>query len=327
VDGSGRVKGPVNTLQEKANPAGGLAAAAAGDGFDGGALAWVALEEGRAQLHVTRIDGAGRRVRDARLSTTVAPDSDVTIQWGNHGFIVAWVDNRVDPPEIYATKVSPTLQRISREERVSKGVRGVTGLTSVVDRESMWLAWADTRGQELTGVADIFAQRISAHDGTPLGPDVRVSNSPRTLSRSPSLAVTSEEVAVAWIEDVPWDSSRAVSDWTGAMAQRFSRDGEPKGPAVPLVGKGAGRVSSVAWSPGTGNTVVAVRQTSSGSVLEQGDFGRGPEPTAWRRLAAIHGPVGFDVPLAFAGAHVIFGEDGPRPASKRVRLVRGSATP
>src|SRR5690606_27887059 len=86
----------------------------------GGAVAWVARENGDPEVHVTRIDAKGKRTNDVQLTTVKGTATDVSIVWAGDGWIVAWVDGRRGNGEVYATKVDLGLRRIAREERITK---------------------------------------------------------------------------------------------------------------------------------------------------------------------------------------------------------------
>ena len=79
---------------------------AAGQKVDGAAVAWVAREGAKAQVHVSRVDRLGRRTKDVQLTSTPGNTTEVAIAWAGGGWVVAWIDTRDGNGEVYATKAN-----------------------------------------------------------------------------------------------------------------------------------------------------------------------------------------------------------------------------
>lgn len=319
VDENGVVSAP-SILSNRALHVGGVAVAGAEKPEDGGAIAWVARENGDPEVHVTRIDKRGRRTNDIQLTTTKGDAADVTITWAGNGWIVAWVDWRDGNGEVYATKVSPELQRIAREERITKAPGDASDLVAIPNGDAVWLAWADSRESPRDGVADVFVSAVKMRDAK------RVLDEHRLLptaahSRTPHFAAGSGGIYIAWIEEAPLGAETPGASGFGAFWAKLDPAGKPidKPARIPVAGDGAATSVAIEASSSSVRAVVA-RSTADAVSLDAVDLSvAAPKPSS---LLALDGPPSLDVALVLDGGVLYFNDEGPHVSDRRARRAR-----
>lgn len=325
LDEGGHAVGEPVLLSTRAVATGGVALAPAGSGRDaaeGGALAWVARDNGTPQVHVTRIDRKGRRTNDVQLTLTTGDVTDVALAWVKDGWVVAWIDGRNGNGEVYATKVSTELRRVSREERITRAPGDASGLAILAQGTKAWLAWADPREAPTEGMADIYVAAVAAHDAKRIGEDTRLLATV-AHSRSPVLVPTSDGVAVGWIEEAPAGVHAAATSAYGAMVAWLDGQGAmahgPRRLAPP-----AGAPTAIALQNARGSLRgVLARSTVDGVSLDAVPHLSPSTEGApvLSPLFGLEGPPSLDVSLALDGNAVLFNDDGPRPEARRVRRL------
>lgn len=323
VDDAGSATAP-SIITNKALHVGSVAIAGAEKPEDGGAVAWVARENGDPEVHVTRIDKRGRRINDVQLTTTKGDASDVTITWANGGWIVAWVDGRDGRGEVYATKVSTELARVAREERITNAPGDASDLVALARGDAVWLAWADSRESPKDGHADVFVSAVKMRDAK------RVFDEQRLLataahSRTPQLAAGPNGVAVAWIEEAPMGSETPSSSGYGAFWATLDDAGKPtaKPTRIPLAADGA--ATAVALESTAGLRAVVARSTPDAVSLDAVDLAAAPPKGA--ALLTLDGPPSLDVALVLHGGVLYFNDEGPQASDRRARRARIAWTP
>ncbi|HVJ93619.1 MAG TPA: hypothetical protein VM580_27645 [Labilithrix sp.] len=318
VDDTGASQPPA-IISPRALHMGHIGIAAADKPEDGGAIAWVAREGGRSQVHVTRIDSRGRRTNDIQLTTAQGDATDVTIHWAGGGWIVAWIDSRSGRSEVYATKVSPELSRIAREERITNAPGDASDLVALARGDTVWLAWADSRESPNDGMADIFVSAVRTRDAK------RVIENQRLLptaahSRSPHLADGPNGLHLAWIEEAPIGSETPAASGYGAFWTKLDASGKltQKPAQIPLAGDGA--ATSVAIDASAHFRAVVARSTPDAIMLDAVDLSASPSRVA--PLVTLDGPPSLDVVLFLEDDIVYFNDDGLNPADRRARRAR-----
>jgi hypothetical protein len=296
---------------------------ASAEGHDGGAVAWVGRENGHAAVHITRIDGTGKRTNDIQLTTAKGDTSDVALAWAGGGWIVAWVDSRDGNGEVYATKVDLDLHRIAKEVRVTNAPGDASDITLLVqpgkDGPVAWLAWADPRENPREGMADIYVARLKGVDATLLGPEQRVlATVPH--SRSPALAeALGTGVSIAWIEEAPSGADPAGASVYGAMFGTLDDQGKLVAEPLRTRGAGEGFPTSVVLERVKGHLHVAMtRSTRDDIFLDAIDIDVGV-PARPYVLFGMEGPPSMDVSLALLGDGVYFNDQGEGSTEGRVR--------
>ena len=304
-------------ISTRALPVGGVAIAPAGGKETGGAIAWVARENGHPEVHVTRLDSKGKRTNDIQLTTSRGDASDVAIVWSGSGFVVAWVDTRDGNGEVYAARVSPQLERNSREERITKAPGDASDLVALAHGGLVWLAWADPRENARYGRSDVFVTAVKDRDAKRALDEVRLAAT-AAHSRTPRLAPDGDGVRVAWIEEAPAGAVSPSAAGYGAMHVRLDATGKPRGPSkrLPLAGEGA--ASSVAFEPhGAGFRAVVARAERDRVVLDAATLDGDTERAT--ALVPLSGPPSMDVVLHLRDGVLYFNDDGPTDVDKRAR--------
>jgi hypothetical protein len=318
VDENGAAQAPA-IISSKALHVGGVAIAGAEKPEDGGAIAWVARENGDPEVHVTRIDKRGRRTNDVQLTTTKGDATDVTITWAGGGWIVAWVDGRDGNGEVYATKVSTDLTRIAREERITKAPGDASDLVALANGDTVWLAWADSRESPKDGIADVFVSAVKMRDAKRIFDEQRLLPT-AAHSRTPHLASAPDGMYVAWIEEAPMGSETPGSSGYGAFWTKLDATGKPtqKPSRIPLAADGA--ATSVAIESGPSLRAVVARSTPETISLDAVDLSASPLRAS--SIIALDGPPSLDVALVLERGVLYFNDEGPRPADRRARRAR-----
>lgn len=323
VVGDGGGASAPNLITARALPIGGVAIAGADKPEDGGAVAWIARASGDPEVHIARIDARGKRTQDLLLTTVKGDASDVTLTWVGDGWIVAWVDFRDGNGEVYATKVSPELKRLARDERITTAPGDASDLVAIARGSQVWLAWADPRESPREGVSDIYVCAVRTRDAK------RAIDEQRLLptaahSRTPHLLADPEGVTIAWIEEAPLGSETPNTSGYGAFWARFDASGKPvaKPSRIPLAGEGA--ATSVAIEPapngGAAPRAVVARSMANAVAIDGIDLSVSPPKTS--ALLALDGPPSLDVALVLDGGILYFNDEGPRPVDRRARRAR-----
>jgi hypothetical protein len=325
-----------SVLSNRALAVGGVAIAGAEKPEDGGAVAWVARDNGDPEVHVTRIDRRGRRTNDIQLTTTKGDATNVTITWAGNGWIVAWVDARDGNGEVYATKVSPELQRVAREERITNAPGDASDLVAVANGADVWLAWADPRGSARDGLADIYVSAVHMRDAKRAFEEQRVlataahSRTPRLVRAAEGTSTTdahpdggtaparADEVLVAWIEEAPMGAATPDASGYGAYWARLGANAKVVAAPMKMPLGGEGAASSVVFESGLHGVIA--RTNPDGIALDAVDLSHTP-PTA-SSVLMLDGPPSLDVAMVLDGNVLYFNDDGPLASDRRARRAR-----
>ena len=317
-------KGPAKdptVLTSRALAVGGLAIAPAGRPEDGGAVAWVGRQGAEPQVHITRIDARGRRTNEIVLTSSRGGATDVALAWVGDAWIVGWIDFRDGNGEVYATKITPDLKRIVREERITRAPGDATGLQLLAaGRDRVFAAWSDAREAPREGFADIYLAQLRTHDATRLTEELRLLPSV-PHSRSPELVPAVGGAAgaiVAWIEQAPEGADPSRGGAYRALALRVDGQGKPVGVPVslPVAGPGHPTALSLQVAPDGVRGIIA-RAHAGGVTLDglRGNFGS----FAAVPLGGVATPASSDVALLAFDGWVYFGEDGAATHERRLR--------
>jgi hypothetical protein len=324
-----------NVITTRALAVGGVAMAPAEKPEDGAAIAWVARENGDPEVHVTRLDRKGKRMNDVQLTTTKGDASDVAIVWAGGGWIVAWVDARDGNGEVYATKVQTDLQRIAREERITRAPGDASDLVALGKGDLVWLAWADPRESPRDGMADIYTTAVKMHDAKRAVDERRVLAT-AAHSRTPQLAPLpaggatggGAGVMVAWIEQAPMGMETPSASGYGAMWATLGAKNEIVDAPSRVALGGDGAATSIALEPAPAPArairAVVARATPAEIALDASTL---PSRAAATPLVALDGPPSLDVALVLLGGRLFFNDSGPEPSDKRARRAAIDWTP
>jgi hypothetical protein len=315
-DREGRPLGPAATITSRALPVGGLAVSAGAKPEDGAAIAWVARDSGDPQVHIAHVDARGHRTSEVQLTTDKGDASDVALAWAGDGWLVAWVDTRGGNGDVYATKVDRDLQRIAREERITKAPGDAGDVALAVKGDTAWIAWSDPRESPQEGIADIYATTLHVRDAKRAGDEVLVLQT-AAHSRSPKLMTTGDGALVAWIEDAPQGlDARGTS-----MLARLDGTGHVQGRAITLPLAGSGNPTALALAPdATGPRVFIARAAGDDVTIDAvGLRDDGSSDVAAWPLLGLDAPGSFEVALSASGDALFFDDVGSTAARHRVR--------
>jgi hypothetical protein len=317
IDAAGVVSAPT-VITTRALAVGGVAIAPAGKPEDGGAVVWVARDNGDPEVHVTKIDKKGKKGTDLQLTTIKGDASDVAIAWAGGGWVVAWVDGRDGNGEVYATRVSPELGR-GTGERITNAPGDASDLVAFANGDLVWLAWADPRESPKDGMADIFVTAVRMKDAKRAFDEQRVLAT-AAHSRTPQLSAIGDKMYVAWIEEAPMGVESPASSGYGAMLGTLGANGKTtKNPVkLPLGGEGAATSVALEGQMGEPDTLRAViaRSMTDAIVLDAVDIALGSPPIP---LLTLDGPPSLDVALVLDKGALYFNDDGPSASDKRAR--------
>jgi hypothetical protein len=317
-DVNGVMKGASFVVTHRALTAGGVAIAAAGRPEDGAAVAWVARDGGDPQVHVTKLNAAGRRTNEVQVTSSKGDAADVSIAWAGDGWLLSWVDARDGNGEVYATKLDKDLNRTAKEERITNAPGDAGDVTLVVQGDHAWLAWSDPRESPKDGFSDVYVTTLGTKDARRASDEVRVLAT-AAHSRSPSLALANDVPIVAWIEEAPLGLDTASMGAYGAMLAKLDPRGRPlKEPTrAPLAGEGIATGITLT-SAGRGVHAFLARSTREEVVVDAFDASLEPGVRAYS-LLSIDGPPSIEVALGTLGDWLFYDDEGAAPGDRRVR--------
>jgi hypothetical protein len=300
---------PTN-ISYRARSLGGVALSPSTDG-DEALLAWSALDQNRPQVFLTLLGSRGQREAQKMFTRSAGEVSDVALARVSDGWIVGWVDERHDDPEVYVAKVDRALLRQGSEQRVTEAKGVATGLQLIASGDDEVLAvWADARDDTKQGWADIYSARVAAKDAKPLGAPQRLASS-RGHSHSPALARLGDSVVVAWL-DGPGEGGKPAA---GVSIARLDAQARFRSP--PARAKTDGVPTSLALECRTGRCrIVTSLDAGSQSALAALTW-KPSEPGSFRRLRALPGASGQPVPAVLFGGRLLYAD---QPASDAGRL-------
>lgn len=318
VDDLGRAKA-TSFVTNRALASGGVAIAAGAGGDDGAAIAWVGRDGGDDQVHVTRVDRDGKRSYEIQLTTEKGSARDVTIGWSGGGWVVGWVDGRDGNGEVYATKLSPELKRVAREERLSRAAGDASDLAIFADPSAVWFAWSDPRESPDEGFGDVHVMSVRSRDVKPATPDVRVMAT-AAHSRSPVLVRDGKgELVVAWIEETPAGADASTTSGYGAFVAWLDERGRPVGEPRRLTGAGGAPSAIFLASDAAGVRAFVARALRDELVVDTARIPPEGAIGALYPLFRLDAPPSFDVALSYEGGALFYIDDGPLQGDARVR--------
>jgi hypothetical protein len=246
-----------------------------GDGASGkeGVAIWAGLDKGEPQVFLTALGADGKRGQQRMLTRKTGEASDVAGLAIDGGYLVAWVDERSGDAEVFATRVARSLEKTSPEQRITlaDGAASQLLLTRVAGKP--YALWADARGAQEPGWADIYGAFLRPSDAARDGAEHRLSST-RPHSFSPEASQLGNTPIVAWLEeaaDAQPASVRIASlspsgDVTGNVSSIPIAAGAPRGlgiacgdvscrVAVTVEVEGRGELQGFEWRPSTESRV------------------------------------------------------------------------
>ena len=190
--------GDVANLSLRAHSLGGVALAGSAQQNDV-LVAWAGLDNGQPQVFLTLVDKLGKKQSQRMLTHKPGELSDIATLASGSDYFVAWIDERNQDPEVYATKVNHGLNRNAPEQRITQAPGAATDLSLVATHAGALLIWADARDAEAPGTADIYAAPLLRNDASRLAPEVCVRKT-RTHSFAPVARAYGKTTLLAWLE-------------------------------------------------------------------------------------------------------------------------------
>jgi hypothetical protein len=166
---------------------------------DDALVAWAGLDSGQPQVFLTLVDKLGKKTAQRMLTHKIGDLNDVAALQIGADYLVAWVDERSNDPELYATKVNHALNRIAPEQRITQAPGAATDVSLVATRSGALAVWADSRESEQAGAADIYATALRSADAGRGAPEVCVQKT-RAHSFAPVARAHAGGAVVAWLE-------------------------------------------------------------------------------------------------------------------------------
>jgi hypothetical protein len=266
--------------------------------------AWTGLDSGQPQVFLSLVGPDGARRSQRMLTHDKGGDvSDVAAIPVAKGWLLAWIDERDHDPELYATRVDEKLTRIGNEHRLTTAPGPATQPALFSLGETAVVAWADARDPGQPGEADIFVERVSTRDGTPIGGERRVLST-RGHSFAPALGRFGSGLALIWLER----GSSDVPDSAGVVIQRLDATGEPTGEPERLpLEQGEPSALAVDCAGDACRIVVAAFAGEDAMLLAGVRRARG-EPVPLKRIAALGSRSAAAVPLALEGEELVYAD-------------------
>jgi hypothetical protein len=302
---------PPSTISYRAHSLGGVALSASTT-EDEALLAWSALDGGKTQVFLTLLGPDGEKKSQQMLTRWASEVSDIALARVSDGWIVGWIDERTKDPEVYLRRVTRTLRGDGPEQRITATPGAATGLALLGNEDRVFAVWADARDPQQPGYADIYATRVQAKDGLPLGEPQRLAAS-AGHAFAPVLALRDGNVVVGWLEGTSADGSPAP----GVVVAEL--DGQARFVAPPTRIVTQGVPGSLALDcPAECRMVVSV--SLGGRVeLQAAAFEPGEKPEL-RRLAALEGPGGQLVGTLLDGGSLLLAAH-PTETTAEARLL------
>lgn len=183
---------------------------------------WTGLDKGEPQVFLTLLGADGKRGQQRMLTRKSGDVSDVCGLTVDGGYLVSWIDERSGDAEVYATRVSRTLEKASPEQRVttSDGAASELLLTRVAGKP--YAIWADARTAVEPGWADIYGAFLRPSDAARDGGEHRLSST-TPHSFAPQIGMLQGAPILAWIEAA--SDSAAASVRLAAIATNGDLEG------------------------------------------------------------------------------------------------------
>lgn len=281
------------TLSFRANSLPGLSVAASKGKTAGFGVAWSAIDQGQPQVFMTTLGEDGKKLQQRMLTHKRGRLGDLALTANEDGWLVAWMDERTEQPNLYAVALSPTLERRGAEQRLTTASLDASDLSVALvplQTEAV-LVYAVSRRAGRNRSVELYTRRVSKRDAQPIGTEQRVlelSGPAKFLSAVPH----EDGIVVAWIE-VAADAGLADKDakvrWVrldkqGAAVTQPSTltipDAVPAAMAVECPGErchgvltvdvgGRGELQAFTFHPRAAETITTIPLTRSLGTAEQ----------------------------------------------------------
>lgn len=311
-------------ISQRAAPAGGVALAPVAGSPGEALLGWVASEDGVTQVFATRLDAAGKKVAQKKVtvvergprgtrSGALAVDLAYAPQAadGRPGVVVAWIDTRDRDAEVYAARLDARLQKVGADRRITAAAGAATEVRVLVRGAETWLAFVEARGGATGG--DVHLVRVHTGNLEAIGEPVRVHDTEGAARDLRFVEGPGGRVFLSWI-DAPGAGSTG-----GDVGPRLVEivDGKPAAAPRRLATVGHPAAAAVACGGGPCRAVLAQTGGAPRIVALELD---GQALASPRELGPFSGGGALVAPVAADGAAFVFADD--HGGGGRLRLVR-----
>jgi len=162
-------------------------------------VAWAGIDQAEPQVFLTLLTKDGKKDAQRMLTRKKGALGELAVTWAGDGWVLGWIDSRSGNATAYAAKIDPRLNRASRESQLSPSDGAVSELVFGNDGKSLYAVFADARGNDALGRADVYARRLNPQDAAPVGDELRLSAT-REHSFSPAISAFGGRFGVAWLE-------------------------------------------------------------------------------------------------------------------------------
>jgi hypothetical protein len=151
-------------------------------------------------VFLTLVNPQGAKKQLHLLTKTPGEKSDVARARLEDGWVVSWVDERHQDPEVYAVKVGNNLLPTTPERRVTEMKGSAADLSLLKLGDQLLFVWGDTRDSEQRGFANVFTKLVNASDLSPIGPEMAISKD-LTHAHSIQASPFGNGALVAWLDN------------------------------------------------------------------------------------------------------------------------------
>jgi hypothetical protein len=227
------------------------------------------------------------------LTRKAGETSDVAGLMVDGGYLIAWVDERSGDAELYATRVSRALEKAGPEQRITTADGAASQLLLTRLAGKPYAVWADARGAEEPGWADIYGAFLRPSDASRDGGEHRLSST-RPHSFSPQVSELAGTTVLAWLEEAADASPASVrvatlspsGDLSGSVSVVPIEAGAPRGLgiscqdvscrlAVTVEAEGRGELYGFEWRPSAASRVARLSALGSPGAAAVAPLARG----------------------------------------------------
>lgn len=202
-------------VSQRAVSAGGVSLAPVQGAAGEAVVGWVASEDGIAQVFATRLDAAGKKIAQKKVtvvdrgtrakprSTCAAVDVAYAAQAsdGRPGVVISWIDTRDGDAEVYAARLDAKMQKVGADRRITTARGEATEVKVLVRGAETWIAFVEARDGAATG--DVHLAVLRTGNLEPVGEAVRVFDSPGRAHGLRFVEGAGGRVLLSWVDDAP----------------------------------------------------------------------------------------------------------------------------
>jgi hypothetical protein len=221
---------------------------------------WAGLDKGEPQMFLTLLGPDGKRGQQRMLTHKNGDASAGAGLIVDGGYLVSWIDERSGDAEIYAARVSRSLEKASPEQRITSAEGAASDLLLTRVGGKPYAVWSDARAGAEPGWSDIYGAFLRPNDAARDGAEHRLSST-QPHSFSPQVAELGGTPVLAWLE------SAADGTPPGVRIVQLSPSGDVSGAvSVVPVEAGAPRSLGLACRDTTCRVVVTVEAEGRGEL-------------------------------------------------------------